>query len=113
MYFRTLLGSRVYGFVLNNLKTVGIVPYADMINHGEPANCEWFYDDDQKSFIMSASTDIKQGDEIVLSYGQKSNSKYFILYGFLNPSKEEDEVSVCLTLDSKDKLYKEKLGMLP
>ena len=59
MYFRTLLGSRIYGFVQNSVRTMGVVPYADLINHGEPGNCEWYYDNQKKSFVISATSDIK------------------------------------------------------
>ena len=84
-----------------------------MINHGEPGNCEWYYDDQKNAFIISATQDIKKNEEVVVSYGQKSNTKYFIQYGFINLNKEDDEVSICLTLDSKDGLYKTKISMLP
>jgi len=65
-----VLNSRIYGFVINGIKTLGLVPYADMINHNEKDNCEWYYDNDQKAFVISATKDIKKGEEVVVSYGQ-------------------------------------------
>ena len=69
MYFRALLNSRIYSFVIKQKRTLGLVPYADMINHKDPGNCEWYYDNEKKGFVISATNNIKKGEEVVLSYG--------------------------------------------
>jgi hypothetical protein len=35
-YHRCLASSRVFGFIVNGLKTGGMVPFLDMINHKRP-----------------------------------------------------------------------------
>lgn len=56
-------------------KDLGFVPYGDMLNHQAPekVNCRWKWDDAQHGYTVEALLDIRRGEEIYDSYGDKCN----------------------------------------
>ena len=46
-----------------------MVPLSDMLNHKRPPDVVWAFDNDKKGFKMTASKEIKKGQEIFDSYG--------------------------------------------
>ena len=58
-----------------------------MFNTNTPENAYWYYSNEKKGFIVEASTDIKEGDEIFDWYGFKCNTDFFKNYGFINLDK--------------------------
>ena len=66
-----------------------MVPIVDMLNHSIDPNTYW-YVKDEKNLIVNARRDIKQGEEITISYGHLNNIELFSRYGFVidnNPYK--------------------------
>lgn len=61
-----------------------MVPLADMFNYNYFFNAMWTYDVTSKAFQIRALRDIEIGEEIYLSYGDKSNSDYLQNYGVID-----------------------------
>jgi len=83
--------TRIFGLVIDGVKTDGLVPMADMLNHRRPRETKWTYDQNKRGFVISALQHIKQDAEIFDSYGRKCNSRFFVNYGFsleVNPDNE-------------------------
>lgn len=78
-----LVSSRVFGIVVNQVKTDALVPVADMLNHRIPKQTSWYYCDKLGGFVVEALRDISQGSEVFDSYGQKCNSRFLLSYGFV------------------------------
>ena len=62
MEVRMMVSSRIFGIVVNGVKTDGFVPYADMLNHKRPRQTTWYYCDQRKGFIIEACDDIPRGE---------------------------------------------------
>jgi hypothetical protein len=61
-----------------------IVPVADMLNHGNPANVAVSYDSDGNCEV-NLLRDVAPGETLHISYGKSTNPSWFMAnYGFLN-----------------------------
>ena len=61
-----------------------IVPVADMLNHGYPANVAVGYDD-AGNCEVTLLKDVQAGEPLCISYGKSTNPAWFLAnYGFLN-----------------------------
>lgn len=61
-----------------------IIPVADMLNHGDPANVALYYDPNSGVQVVTMQ-DVSPGETLTLSYGQAGNpSRFLATYGFLN-----------------------------
>lgn len=78
-----LVGSRSFGVKVNGTFTNVMVPLADMLNHNRPPDAIWTYDDSIQGFKMTAARNIKKGQEIFDSYGEKSSYEFLLDYGFI------------------------------
>ena len=94
--------SRIFGITVNDVKTDGFVPYADMLNHKRPRQTLWQYDEDKRGFVIEACDDIQRGEQVYDSYGKKCNSRFFLNYGFINQPNDADEVPIKLTINPAD-----------
>merc|ERR1712176_124114 len=91
VWARLVVITRIFGLVIDGVKTDGLVPMADMLNHRRPRETKWTYDQNKRGFVISALQHIKQDAEIFDSYGRKCNSRFFVNYGFSlekNPDNE-------------------------
>jgi histone-lysine N-methyltransferase SETD3 len=77
-HFRCSVSSRMFGFEIGPLKTGGLVPFADMLNHRRPKLIFWDYDNVSalKNFNFEVLEDLEPGAEIFDSYGKKCNSRF-------------------------------------
>ena len=82
MKFRIYVDSRTFQYKKYNNDESALVPYADLLNHSNKSNTYWYFDDIKKSFIVQAIEDIPKNCEIFDSYGNKSNIRLVIFYGF-------------------------------
>ena len=80
---RNMVGSRIFGLLINGVKTDIFAPFADMLNHKLPKQSSWNYVDQVEGFVIEALEDIPQGVEVFDSYGKKCNSRYLLNYGFV------------------------------
>lgn len=49
---RTTVCSRIFGLVIDGVKTDAMVPFADMLNHRVPKHTSWNYNQQQDGFII-------------------------------------------------------------
>jgi len=90
------VSSRVFTMEINGTKTVGLVPYADMLNHATDKTTKYFYNDTLEGFVMKATKDIAQGDAVYDSYGNKDNKRFFLHYGFVLENNPDNEVELTI-----------------
>tara|TARA_B110000008_G_scaffold49515_1_gene48427 strand:- start:1595 stop:2770 length:1176 start_codon:yes stop_codon:yes gene_type:complete len=74
---RSLVGSRCFA----DKEVDYLVPFADMMNHSNNNNIEWFFTKDE--FVMKTSKDVAAHTELFDCYGIKSNYETFLHYGFV------------------------------
>lgn len=65
-----------------NVVENALVPIADLINNSLTPNAVWFFDHAKNVFVVKSTQNIKKGDEILISYGEKCNSRLFTFYSF-------------------------------
>jgi hypothetical protein len=91
---------------LHSIKTKqdesGLVPLADMFNHHSGSNVGWFYDFESNSFAVQANQSFERGQEICIDYGDKSNLKLMIGYGFAIENNEFDEYLLKVDFKNND-----------
>jgi hypothetical protein len=97
LWARTVVGSRAFSVTINGVKTVALVPLADMANHGSGVatknasslpqqSASWVVDDEHRMFLLRAQRPIVPGAQVFLSFGAtKANEKFLADYGFAIP----------------------------
>ena len=77
--------TRIFGLVINDIKTDGLVPWVDLIDHAPPApnRVKWTYDGRKNQFKVQARTKMNIGDELFVTYGRKWYV-YFYLHSSYN-----------------------------
>jgi histone-lysine N-methyltransferase SETD3 len=96
---------------------LGLVPYADMLNHKKPkdssdTDTKWTFDDKLNGFTIVSLRAIQRGEQVYDSYGRKCNSRFFVNYGFsLDENEDDNEVVMKFSMDPSDPLYQMKLRM--
>ena len=105
---RMMVASRIFGIQVDNLKTDGFVPYADMLNHKRPRQTSWTYSDERQGFIIEALEDIKRGEQVYDSYGKKCNTRFLLNYGFINLDNDANEFPLTVVMDENDPFAQQK-----
>lgn len=104
-----------------------LVPLIDMLNHagdivrtpfGAPApqceatdNVRWDIATKiggDQIMVLSATRDIAPGEELLLSYGERSNEDFFLFYGFVPPRNPHDAVSLFPSIEDAIDWHLEK-----
>ncbi|CAI8606491.1 unnamed protein product [Vicia faba] len=93
---------------------VALVPWSDMLNHNCEVETFLDYDRSSKGIVFTTGRPYLPGEQVFISYGNKSNGELLLSYGFVpkegtNPS---DSVELPLSLKKSDESYKEKLELL-
>ena len=99
---RMTICSRIFGIEIGDIKTDGLVPYADMLNHRRPRQTDWSYSNKRRGFIIEALEDIPRGATVMDSYGKKCNSRFLLNYGFYLENNDANEYPFNFVLDEKD-----------
>ena len=111
---RCMVCSRNFGITCNGIKTAVLVPYADMLNHYRPRETKWQFEDVSQSFTITCLQSIAVGEQIYDSYGQKSNHRFLLNYGFSVENNVEpdgycpNEVPITVNLSRDDALFETK-----
>ena len=105
---RLLISSRIFGISINDTKTDVLAPFADLLNHKRPRQTQWYYDDKLESFVIQATEDIKEGNEIFDSYGRKTNARFLLNYGFCLEDNDTSEFLITVNFNENYPLYEEK-----
>ncbi|MCQ2818149.1 MAG: SET domain-containing protein-lysine N-methyltransferase [archaeon] len=109
---RMLISSRIFGLTIDNVCTNVLAPFADLLNHKRPRQTQWYYDNNLNSFMISALTDISQGEEVYDSYGQKSNSRFLLYYGFCLEDNEINEYRLTINFPDNIPMYSIKRQLI-
>lgn len=104
-FYRMIVGSRIFGVTIKGNNTDIIVPYADMLNHKEPRETHWTYNNKEDAFMVNAEMDLPEGREVFYSYGRKCNSRFLLNYGFTIENNEENEFKVTVKVGKDFKMY--------
>jgi len=98
---RSLVGSRCFA----EKEKEYLVPFADMMNHSNDKNVEWYFTKDE--FIMKTCKDIEAHSELFDCYGVKSNYETFLHYGFVE-SNPWNVIRVIATIPKK--IYEQRIN---
>lgn len=112
VWARLVVITRIFGLVIDGIKTDGLVPMADMLNHRRPRETKWTYDQGKRGFVITALQHIKQDAEIFDSYGRKCNSRFFVNYGFSLEINPDNEARIEFTFPPTYPNYNMKVLML-
>lgn len=95
--------SRAHSYTSEQLTRYVIIPFQDLPNHDENPNCHQICDATGCQYV--ALRDIVRGEQIVHSYGSKSDLNLLYTYGFVStsnrsafriwPSASDDAVMTC------------------
>jgi len=102
-----LVGSRNFGIRIDGIDRTAMIPASDMLNHAQPPNVDWFYDNNKNSFIMKSNISIPNHTEITDTYGNKCNNKLLLYYGFVLPDNVHNTLYINF-FNNKIKTYNEK-----
>ena len=86
LYYRLIVGSRVFSYQKKGSKYNGLVPWVDLLNHNSKPNTKWFYDNTKNKFVLQATRDILPSHEITDTYGSKDNLQMLLYYNFYLPN---------------------------
>jgi len=98
VWARLVVITRIFGMVIDGIKTDGLVPMADMLNHKRPRETKWTYDQKKGGFVITALKNIGSDMEVFDSYGRKCNSRFFVNYGFSLEENADNEALMVFTL---------------
>jgi histone-lysine N-methyltransferase SETD3 len=91
---RLAVVSRAFSWKVGGERLEGLVPLADMLNHGAEPEVSWGHEGDADRFAMTASRSIAPGEELRDSYGAKCNSRFYVHYGFCLEDNPADEATL-------------------
>jgi len=112
VWARLVVITRIFGMVIDGIKTDGLVPMADMLNHKRPRETRWTYAQEKGGFVITALKTIPGEMEVFDSYGRKCNSRFFVNYGFSLEKNLDNEALMVLSLLPTFSNYKLKRMML-
>merc|ERR1712048_517204 len=94
MWGRLVVITRIFGLLIDGVKTDGLVPMADMVNHRRPRETRWTFDQQKRGFVVSSLQYSPAGAQIYDSYGRKCNSRFFVNYGFALENNPDNEACI-------------------
>ena len=104
VWARLVVIIRIFGLVINEVKTDGLIAMADMLNHKHPRETKWTYDEKKEVFVITSPQAIEKDCEIFASYGCKCNSRFFVNYEFSLEHNLDNEAIMSFELSSSDQL---------
>ena len=93
LYCHHISLSRAFGLDIGDKEETCLVPYADMLNHKNPMEARWSFNNKLNGYVMEAVQNIPFGAPIHDSYGLgRETSTLFMNYGFvLHPNDDDDK----------------------
>lgn len=98
LWARAAIATRTFGW---NIPAIGngvrdfMVPLGDMFNHRSPKMLEWVYNTTTDSLDYWVREEVLAGQELLISYGTKSNGEYLLHYGFAVQGLPQRAYPVC------------------
>ena len=112
IWARLVVITRIFGFVIDDIKTDGLVPIADFLRHKRPRQTKWTYSQRKQAFIMTALDNIEKDEEVFVSFGRKCNSRFFVNYGFIVENNADNEAVLTLQLSRNAEQFITKANRL-
>ena len=103
MWACTSINSRSFSFGLGDQKIVAMVPLIDMCNHHCSPNAFWEGDD--LGFTLRALKPISASEELLVSYGDKSDGRFYQGYGFFPEGNKRGSARINVHLDTASQQY--------
>ena len=103
-------------------KTLGatrrlMVPYVDLLNHDSREtevqcewSCVWDLGGGGGDFVVKATRDVRQGEELVTSYGERDDRHFFLFFGFLPEPNPHNGVALFRGLEEAAAWYEALCG---
>ena len=103
-------------------KTVGatrrlMVPYVDLLNHDSREievqcewSCAWDLGGGDGDFVVRATRDVRKGEELVTSYGERDDRHFFLFFGFLPEPNPHNGVALFRGLEEAAVWYEALCG---
>ena len=84
--------TRCWGFNIDEKKDFELVPFADMLNHDHHIGSLGSYN--VSTFSILSKINYTMGDQVYVSYGNKSNEELIGGYGFIIPNNPYNAVEI-------------------
>jgi len=69
---------------------MALMPMLDSLNHASAASVACTYDEESDSFVLSTSRPLAEGEQAMLTYGDKGNDELLQLFGFVEGPNPHD-----------------------
>jgi len=93
-------------------KSLALIPVYDLINHEGFGELTTDFDFEQQVLKTYAVKNFKKGEEIVMFYGDRPNTDFFLYNAFIPSSNPHNYITLELSLIESDKLFAEKKALL-
>ena len=79
---------------------MALMPMLDALNHASTASVSCSFDAEADAFVLSSDAPLAQGEQAVLSYGEKGNDELLQLFGFVEEANPHDAF-LCIGLEEQ------------
>ncbi|GAB5364505.1 hypothetical protein AAMO2058_000976300 [Amorphochlora amoebiformis] len=95
--------------------TWAMVPLADLVNHDHRVENNYIQDFDTTppSFLLRLQSDMKEGEQVFITYGSHTSLQYYMFYGFVLPENKLDFVTLTLPTSCQSTTTKLKKQKIP
>ncbi|KAL3932501.1 MAG: hypothetical protein SGPRY_000675 [Prymnesium sp.] len=69
---------------------MAMMPMLDALNHKSTATVTCAFDAERNAFVLTAGASVRKGDQVFLSYGDKSNDELLQLFGFVEENNPHE-----------------------
>jgi histone-lysine N-methyltransferase SETD3 len=109
-YFAVI--SRTFSMTQDGALVPCLVPLQDMINESKFWDSHWSFSEEGQFFEVKTVRAVARGQEFFTSYGDKSNLRLLLQYGFVHEDNEHNEITMLFGLLPDDPLAAEKQRLL-
>jgi hypothetical protein len=86
--------TRAFGLHVDGRVILGIVPFADMLNHNPRAKVAWKFDHTANMFRMYSEEPFAANTQVYNNYGPRSNRRLLLDFGFVLQDNPFDFVEI-------------------
>lgn len=83
-----------HGLSLFDKNCLALAPYLDIFNHSNEAKVQAVFNEVDRSYQVKTMTPFKKFSQVFIHYGDHSNMKLFLEYGFIMPKNIHDTLPV-------------------
>lgn len=101
-FISSILFNIIYDiFLSRQLKWYAMLPFVDLANHKSGSLSEVSYQYFTNEFVLEVGHDYKEGDQVLIQYGEKTNDQLLAYYGFF---EENNPIDTFIVSDFTSKL---------